>query len=162
MIKKLLSVVLTFTMLFCLSACGNKAFEEKGDYLTGNKWRGTDGTLIALDTDGTYKYYNNSEDLNNNYFKGTFVVRSGQDAIDYLVSTQGLDEESQRKAMDKYMVKDEHYYVLTLNAEERIVNGKNDLAEKTVTEFFGYYSEKDQHLNFTSFKTLKSMDYYKK
>lgn len=162
MIKRLFTVITAAAMAICLCACGNKTFEEKGDYLTGNKWRGTDGSLIALDTDGTYKYYNSSEDLNNNYFKGTFIVRSGQEAIDYLISTQGIDEDSQRQVMDKYKVKDEYYYVLTLNAEERIVNGKNDLAEKTVTEFFGYYSETDEHLNFTSLKTLKSMDYYKK
>ena len=64
--------------------------------------------------------------------------------------------------MEKFNVADDHYYVLTLNADERIVNGKNDLAEKTVTEYFGYYSETDEHLNFTSLKTLKSMDFYKK
>ena len=75
---------------------------------------------------------------------------------------QGFDEKSQRDVMEKFNVADDYYYVLTLNADERIVNGKNDLAEKTVTEYFGYYSETDEHLNFTSLKTLKSMDFYKK
>ena len=162
MIKKIFAVITVFAMMICLSACGNKKFEEKGDYLTGNKWRGTDGSLIALDTDGTYKYYNNMDDLSNNYFKGTFTVRNGQEAIEYLIQTQGFDEKSQRNVMEKYKVADECYYVLTLNAEERIVNGKNDLAEKTVTEFFGYYSTTDGHLNFKSLKTMKNMDFYKK
>ena len=162
MIKRLLSVVLTAVMVICMTACGNKSFEEKGDHLTGNKWRCTDGSLIDLDTDGTYKYYNSADDLTNHYFKGTFQVRSGQEAIDYLLKTQGFDEKSQRDVMEKYNVADECYYVLTLTAEERIVNGKNDLPEKTVTEFFGYYSASDEYLNFTSLKTLKSMDFYKK
>ena len=162
MIKKIFTVIMAFTVMICLSACGNKSFEEKGDHLTGNKWRGTDGSLIDLDTDGTYKYYNSMDDLSNNYFKGTFTVKNGQEAIDYLTKTQGFDEKSQRDVMEKFNVADDHYYVLTLNADERIVNGKNDLAEKTVTEYFGYYSETDEHLNFTSLKTLKSMDFYKK
>ena len=75
MIKKITAVLITFCMIFCFTACGNDKFEKKGDYLTGNDWKSTDGQLLDLRTDGTYKLYKTSTDLNNNYYTGTFEVK---------------------------------------------------------------------------------------
>jgi len=33
-----------------------KEAEEKGDYLSGNKWESTAGMLLDLDKEGTFKY----------------------------------------------------------------------------------------------------------
>ena len=43
MLKKFLAFSITAIMIFSLSACGNKEAEEKGDYLSGNKWESTAG-----------------------------------------------------------------------------------------------------------------------
>lgn len=163
MFKRISAVMIVLCMIFCFTACGgNEAFEEKGDYLTGNSWEGTDGSLIDLETDGTYKFYNSSADKTNNYYSGKFEVKNGQDAIDYLVKEYGFNEEGQRSVMQKYQVEDQYYYVLILNHDECIVNGENILTEPSMTEYFGYYSTYDGHLNFTSLKTMGQMDFYKK
>ena len=163
MIKKITAVLITFCMIFCFTACeNNESFEEKGDYLTGNSWEGTDGSLIELETDGTYKFYNSSADKTNNYYSGKFEVLNGQNAINYLVEEYGFTEEGQRTVMQKYQVEDQYYYVLVLNHDECIVNGENILTEPTMVEYFGYYSTFDGHLNFTSLKTMGQMDFYKK
>ncbi len=163
MVKKISAVLMVLCMIFCFTACeSTESFEEKGDYLTGNSWEGTDGSLIDLNTDGTYKFYNSSADKTNNYYSGNFEVKNGQDAIDYLIAEYGLTEEGQRSVMEKYMVEDQYYYVLIMNHKECIVNGQNTLTEPTMTEYFGYYVPSDEHLNFTSLKTLGQMDFYKK
>ena len=162
MIKKITSAFLAFVMIFCFAGCGNKSFEEKGDYLTGNKWEGSDASLLELNTDGTHKFYNSSSDLSNNYYKGEFTVLNGQDAIDYLDENYAFTEEGQRKVMMQYGVEDEFYYVLILKNKERIIGGKNDLGQETKVEYFGYYTASDKHLNFTSLKTMAQMDFYKK
>ena len=154
---------MSMCMIFCFTACENtEDFEAKGDYLTGNSWEATDGSLIELNTDGTYKFYNNSADKTNNYYSGAFEVINGQNAIDYLIKEYGLTEEGQREVMDKYMIEDQFYYVLVLHLDECIVNGQNTLSESSLLEYFGYYSPKDEHLNFTSLKTVSQMDFYKK
>ena len=163
MLKKLSAFVIMICMIFCFTACeNNESFEEKGDYLTGNSWEGTDGSLIDLETDGTYKFYRSSADKTNNYYSGTFEVLNGQNAVDYIVEEYGFSEEAQRTVMEKYMVEDQYYYVLILNQNECIVNGQNTLSEPSKTEYFGYYATSDEHLNFTSLKTMGQMDFYKK
>lgn len=163
MIKKITAVLMALCMIFCFTACeNNEEFEKKGDYLTGNSWQGTDGSLIELETDGTYKFYNSASDKTNNYYSGNFEVFNGQDAIDYLVTEYGFTEEGQRTVMQKYQVEDPYYYVLVLNHDECIVNGKNILTEPAMVEYFGYYSKFDGHLDFTSLKTMGQMDFYKK
>ena len=52
MLKKFLAFSITAIMIFSLSACGNKEAEEKGDYLSGNKWESTAGMLLDLDKIG--------------------------------------------------------------------------------------------------------------
>ena len=161
-LKKIFIALVATVMLVCAAACGNKDFEEKGDYLTGNKWQGTDGTLIDLSTDGTYKYYNKADDLSNNYFKGSFRVLNGKEAIDYITTEYGSNEQTQRDVMQRYGTTEENYYVLILEHKECIVDGKNTLGEATKSEFFGGYAPADEHLNFTSLNTMQQIDFYKK
>lgn len=161
MLKKLSAFAITIIMILCFTACGNNDFEEKGDYLTGNQWKATDGSLIDLDTDGSYKFYRSYTDKSNNYYTGNFEVLNGQDAINYLINEYGFNEEGQRSIMTQYGVEDQYYYVLILNAKECIVDGQNTLTEDTKVEYFGYYSPSDMHLNFTSLKTMGQMDFYK-
>ena len=56
MLKKFLAFSITAIMIFSLSACGNKEAEEKGDYLSGNKWESTAGMLLDLDKEGTFNF----------------------------------------------------------------------------------------------------------
>ncbi len=163
MIKKITAIIIGICMIFCFTACDDtKDFEAKGDYLTGNSWEGTDGSLIDLETDGTYKFYNSSADKSNNYYSGKFEVKNGQEAIDYLVSEWGFNEEGQRSVMEKYQVEDQYYYVLIMNHDSCMVDGENILEEPGKVEYFGYYSTYDGHLNFTSLKTMGAMNFYKK
>ena len=163
MIKKITAVLMALCMIFCFTACENtEEFEKNGDYLTGNSWEGTDGSLIDLETDGTYKFYNSSANKTNNYYSGKFEVFNGQNAIDYLVKEYGFNEEGQRSVMQEFQVEDQNYYVLVLNHDECIVNGENILTEPTMVEYFGYYSPNGEYLNFTSLKTMGQMDFYKK
>lgn len=162
MLKKISVFVIALTMIFCLNGCGNSDLEEKGDYLSGNLWEATDGTLLDLNSDGTYKFYKSSSDKTNNYYTGNFEVLNNEDAINYLINEYEIDEESQRSAMTRFGVSDEFYYVLVLNNKECIIDGKNTLEEENKIEYFGYYDPNDEQLNFTSLNTTAHIDFYKK
>ena len=72
MVKKILAVMLSMIMVFSLAACGNKEAEEKGDYLTGNKWESTKGMLLELNKEGDFKFFRDKSDREDNYYTGTF------------------------------------------------------------------------------------------
>ncbi len=161
-LKKFLVFPLAIIMLFCLSACGNDSFEEKGDYLSGNKWSGSEGVLLDLKSDGTFKYYQKADNKSDNYYSGSFQVLNGKDAIAYMTEEYEFSEESQRKTMAQFNVAEEFYYVLVLNNDECIVNGQNVLKEKNKSEYFGYYIADSEYLNLTSLQTMTQIDFYKK
>lgn len=161
-IKKIVVLAISVMMIFCFSACGNGSFEEKGDYLSGNKWSGSEGVLLDLKSDGTFKYYQSADNKSDNYYSGSFQVLNGKDAIAYMTDEYGFSEESQRTTMNYFNVSDEFYYVLVLNNEECIVNGQNTLEEKNKSEYFGYYIEDNEYLNLTSLQTMSQIDFYKK
>lgn len=170
MFKKIIAVIVSFLMIFCLAACGNNdkksgetaAFEEKGDYLTGYNWESSDGSLIELNTDGTFRFYQNSGNKNDNYYSGSFEVKSGQNAIEYITSEWGPTEEDQRTVMNRFGVEDKDYYVLILNNEQRIINGQNNLEKASKVEYFGYYVADNTHINFTRLNDLVETTFYKK
>lgn len=96
MLKKFLAFSITAIMIFSLSACGNKEAEEKGDYLSGNKWESTAGMLLDLDKEGTFKFFKDKSDKEDNYYSGTFEVKNGSEAVEYLEEVHALPAESQR------------------------------------------------------------------
>lgn len=170
MLKKIMAVTLSFLMIFCLTACAKNdekaseraAFEEKGDYLTGYDWESSAGLLIELNTDGTFKFYQSSNNKNDNYYSGKFEVKSGQSAIEYITSEWGPTEDDQRQIMEEYSVEDKDYYVLILNNEQRIMNGQNNLKKANKIEYFGYYVSDNTHINFTKLNDLSETTFYRK
>ncbi len=161
-LKKITVFAISVMMIFCFCACGNDSFEEKGDYLSGNKWSGSEGVLLDLKDDGTFMFYQKEENKSDNYYSGSFQVLNGQDAIAYMTEEYEFSEESQRTAMNQFNISDEFYYVLVLNNEECIVNGENTLKEKNKSEYFGYYMADNEYLNLTSLQTMAQIDFYKK
>lgn len=84
MLKKIITFPIILIIIFSLTACGNSESEEKGDYLTGNKWESTSGMLLELDKDGTFKFYKDKSNKDDNYYSGTFTVKNGKEAVKYL------------------------------------------------------------------------------
>ena len=69
--------------MITITACESEA-EKNGDYLSGNKWESSDGTMLALYDDNTFKWFKSSANREDNYYVGTYEVMVGQDAINHL------------------------------------------------------------------------------
>ena len=162
MVKKILAVMLSMIMIFSLAACGNKEAEEKGDYLTGNKWESTKGMLLELNKEGDFKFFRDKSDREDNYYTGTFSVISGAEAVDYLEENHELSQENQRNAMAQFGVDENNYYVLILNNKECIEGGTNTLEEENPVTYYGYYLPDYDYLNLYNLKTMGQYEFYKK
>ena len=162
MLKKITAFAMSVCMAFSLAACGNNDAEKMGDYLTGKDCESTAGIRMELEDDGNFKFFRSKDDTEDNYYSGTFVVRSGQEAIDFLEETYQLPEESQRTAMQSFSVDEKNYYALTLTNKECIEGGVNTLAQDNDVTYYGYYDADYEYLNLYSLKTMTQYEFYKK
>lgn len=160
-LKKASACAVGIVMLVSLSACGNKKTEEKGDYLSGNKWQTSSGMLLELEENGEFKWFNSKNERDDNYYSGNFTVKSGQEAIDFLADNHGLPEESQRTVMNRYAVEDENYYTIVMNNKERIQGGENTLDEENEIVFYGYYMPDYEQLDLYSLNNLTPYEFTK-
>lgn len=160
-LKKTCAGILSCAMIFSLTACGNKEAEEKGDYLSGNKWQTTSGMMLDLGDDGNFKWYKDKSNRKDNYYAGDFTVMVGQEAIDYLEDTQGLSEDGQRSAMVKFAIDDTSYYCVVMNNKECIEGGTNTLEEENEIVYYGYYLQDYETLKLYSLNNLNPYEFTK-
>ncbi len=154
--KKILNVGLIIIMLilamFTLAGCGN---EEKNnsnsklkakDEVSGYSYiEETDKSLLDLKKDGTFKYYRDKEELDDNYYEGTYKIYQGKDAIEYVtkdlsnygVTKTELEELFERNS--KYS--EDNFYCMILTNDKCIMNGKNVQTEPNDAPYYGFYLE---------------------
>lgn len=158
--KKSFACILSCVMLTAV-ACGNKEAEEKGDYLTGNKWETTSGMLLELSDDSSFKWFKSMSERDDNYYSGEYTLKSGQDAIDFLEESHGLPEESQRSALVQFAIEEDGYYALVMNNKECIEGGSNTLEEENEVVYYGYYLPDYETLKLYNLENLNTYEFTK-
>jgi len=116
--------------------------------ITDYNWKGAnDGSLIICEVGETFRYFQSADNLEDNYYEGTYEFYVGQDAVDYVTTTlseyavteeelEGLFERS-----DEYDVSD--FVCFVLHNEACIVDGENTVDEPYTTPYFGFCFEED-------------------
>ncbi len=151
--KNAFACLLSFVMLFVFTACDNNEAEERGDFISGNKWTTSDGMLMSLDSDNTFKWYSNKSNRTDNYYSGDYEIHVGQEAVDYLIEKAGATKEAQLEAMNNYGVALGDYYILILTNKECVMGGKNTLEEETEITYCGFYNADYERFTMTNLLT---------
>lgn len=166
--NKIVSIMLVCITLLFIAGCGTKqnsstpnSSAPKKDKISGYAWKAADGSVLYLESDGTFKWYRYEKVRNDSYYVGTYSLYNGQEAVDYM-STE-LTEYNVTAEMQMDMIESvedaslENYYCLVLNNDKCIVGGKNTLREKTVVPYYGFYYAEDEFLDLVN---LVSENYY--
>lgn len=126
----------------------NKGKEQANSLITQYLWQATgDSSLIVCKADGSFKYYQSSEDLSNYYFEGTYGFYMGKEAVTYI--TTELSEFAVTKAeLEGLFERGEEYdesnfVVFVLNNEACMIDGVNQVETPYQTPYYGFYLEKD-------------------
>lgn len=159
MSKRVIGIMFIFLVLFVIVGCGAKenTTVPKTDEISGYSWKATDGSVLYLESDGTFKWYLHEKIRSDSYYVGTYSVYNGQEAVDY-ISTE-LKEYYVTSQMQMDMIESvedaslENYYCLVLNNERCIVDGKNTLRDKTVVPYYGFYYAEDEFLDLVNLVT---------
>lgn len=181
--KKILSIILIIIMLlgamFALTGCGSeekqssesskssKEESKKTDDISGYSYiEETDDSLLDLKSNGTFKYYQDKDELTDNYYEGTYTVYNGEDAVEYIANDlekYGVTEEEQRdyfsRNAGKEMYKVDNYYCLVLKNKKCIIDGENTLTKTVETPYFGFYYKGT--LNITNMKSANIYNFVK-
>ena len=152
MIKKIAALLTAGIMAVSLCACGKERDPKYEEIMSGEKWKTSNGTLLDLKEDNTFRWYNSADDLTDNYYEGTYEVYIGQEAVDKLCSIEeyGITEESQKKTINEYTDNINYYYCVMLSNEKCMQAGEDTLEEKTSTPYYGFYSPDTENIELFS------------
>lgn len=161
--RKLMVVVCSVLLLALLVSCSK---ESKNDIISGGNWEANDGSLLELNDDGTFKWYQDPDDKTDNYYSGTYRVYNGQAAIENIAkefAEYSVTEKEQLDMIDrnKDWSKD-IYYNFILHNEECIVDGENVLnPDAKTTPYFGFYYEDEKYLDLANMRTANYVGFTK-
>jgi hypothetical protein len=104
-----------------------------------------DGSYIVFNKDKTFYWYESKDNLDDNYYYGTYEVYRGENAIDYISSKltlYGVTESEQRNVIKNQGNKDpiDHYYNWNLY-NKKLVTNKNEQEIDRDTHFYGMVSD---------------------
>ena len=121
---------------------------QENTIITDYIWQASgDASLIVCKKDGSFKYYQSAEELNDNYYEGTYEFYMGEDAVDYItieLSAYGVTREELEGVFDRNENYDESNFVIfVLNNEACIMDGENVVDSPYQTPYFGFYLEED-------------------
>ena len=116
--------------------------------IIGNSWlEQTYNSLLDLNFDGTFKYYQNNSNLTDNYYEGTYEIYVGAEAIKYItvdlekygVTYEELNEVFARNSQ----YSEENFLCIVLTNNKCIIDGQNTLTNTVEVPYFGFYLDND-------------------
>lgn len=107
------------------------------DKIEGNSFKASDGSLIKFNNDGTYIWYQNSENTDDNYYKGRYTSYLGDSAIEKIQEEFSFDEEAYK--YNTKILRTDIYY-LKLEKEETVINGEKKTTPQTTNYALFFYN----------------------
>ncbi len=137
---------------------------EKFD-IKGYSWLADDNSILYLNSDNTYTWYEKEEISDDNYYKGHFKTYQGEQAIQYIASTLkefGVTEEEQRRLFQNEFYDIDDYYLIILTCETAKIEGteKNDVAVESY--YYGFYSKIKKRLDLVNMSTANKVGFTQK
>ena len=130
--------------------------------IKGHSWKADDNSMLYLNNDNTYIWYQNDQDHEDNYYEGKFKEYNGKEAIQYIATylkEYGITEEEQEKIFEKGSLQLNNYYLLVLTCEKSKMNGKEEGQTDNIAYYYGFYSKTNSRLDLTNITTKKKVGF---
>ncbi len=132
--------------------------EEQGKgIVAGWTWEADDTSILSLGEDGTFHWYQAAENIEDNYYAGTYHVFNGMDAVNYIVNELEEYEVTFDEQMELFERVEEYeldnYYCLVLNNEMCVIDGENQIDEMTITPYYGFYFAEESIMDLANMNT---------
>lgn len=127
--------------------------------IAGTSWLpADDNSRMVFNEDGRFAWYQSKNDTEDNYFMGTYDFYVGQEALDYLTELSeyayGVTEEDiQKYYLDSGLVIRDDFVCFSVDNQSFLLNGKEQLSEKTKTAYYGFFNVNGTFLNIYNMAT---------
>ena len=120
-----------------------------------------DGSYLVPNLDGSFVYYKDKYDTDNNFVNGHYDLYTGQKALDYITQDPdmikyGVTEEEMMGVFERNDYYDlKNFVVLILHNEECYEDGENTMESPVDTPYFGFYmvGETEEGLDIANMNT---------
>lgn len=124
--------------------------------ISGNSWLGTDNSMLYLNNDKTYTWYQDDRNHNDNYHAGGYQIYTGEEAINYIsnnLSQFGLTKEHQKSIIENKDYDIEDYYLIILNCNKSIINNEEQPNINNQLHYYGFYNKFLKQLDLINMST---------
>lgn len=145
--RTLLLLVFAAVLLYA----GIQLCQDGTERVEGAKWQAEDGSLLVLNDDGTFIWYQDGGNRDDDYYTGSYQIYFGKKAINYIaeeLSQYGLDKEAQEEMIGHGKARAKTKYLcLVLDQKEYILNGRNTLKQSETRPFYGFLTKDDTYFD---------------
>lgn len=132
--------------------------------ITGIDWiNDEDGSYLVFGRGNSFKYYMTADDLDNNYYEGTYELYLGEDAIEFIsedLEEYGVTEEEIEDLIDMNReYTEENVILLYLHYDARMQDGVDTLGDVRDAPFCGFVITNHGDLNL-DLTNMNSANYY--
>lgn len=122
--------------------------------ISGYSWLGDDQSILYLNYDKSYIWYQSDLDHEDNFTTGTYTFYTAETAINYIANNlkeYEITEEAQKELFQdgKYSIQD--YYLIILNEKKSIIEGKEQ--QTNIMYYYGFYNKNKKCLELVNMNT---------
>lgn len=131
--------------------------------INGYSWIGIDKSVLYLNNNKTYIWYQDDQDHNNNFHSGTYEFYTGTDAITYIANNlpeYGLTKEVQENMIETKNYDSKDYYLLILNCNKSIIGNEEQNTTTNKIYYYGFYNEALKQLDLINMTTNTNAQFY--
>ena len=144
----------------------NEIIMPQYDYdIIGYDWLGDDNSLLRLDENGSYSWYQSEENHSENFYEGIYEIYVGSEAISYIANNlneYNLTENDQIKNILASGHSINEYYLIILNCNKLVINGTEQTIINNLIYYYGYHEIEDNYLDLTNMNTQKAAGFTRK
>lgn len=145
----LVSIAMILFVVFYFLLLDDDNYNYK--HIKGNSYTANDNSYLVLNNDKTFYWYKDKNDKNN-YYYGSYTVKRGENAVKFISSdlvVYDITEEAQRQTIENIDIENaiDHYYLLNLNNEKLVKDGKEEKMYKE-TRYYGFATDDYNELDF--------------
>lgn len=124
--------------------------------IRGYSWIGDDQSTLYLNKDKTYTWYKDDSSHTDNFYIGTYEFYTGNNAIIYIADNlkeYGITEDEQKSLIRNGGYKLKDYYLIILNCNKAVIEGKEQTTATNTVYYYGFYKEKQKYLDLVNMNT---------
>lgn len=153
--KGFISLMLLLSLVLGGAGCTGP---KTRDQLSGTSWTAVnDGSCWVFHEDQSFHWYQNPEELDDNYYAGTYECHMGADAMEYLtndLSQFGVTEAEMMEVINRSKVYTlEQFICFSTTNQSFLLNGEEQLSEESVTSYFGFLLQDGTYLDIANMIT---------